>query len=316
MSSSTLWAHASECPRVRWSETERDTSLPLQRLPPSPGRTSGVNTALALPQCVERARRRLATALWRWPMRRRSRAAAASPAKHRSADAAAAPAPKQTSLKRKASGAAPEAAALPAVKAQAVVVSRKASCAVPCLGAARTMEDPLSAEPLESDDAWVRVPPVGVAAGAGKPTGTPFPADAHLFGSPAGRRRRGLLRRGHAVISRLRRRRLRRRGAPPQRGCCHRRDGRDMPGRPGARLVPTSGTQPWRLTPGSCTLPQGRADAQEAAVRDVSGLLGVTPGSASLLLRRFKWNKEDMLSRYMEDPQQVRRAERAHRGCH
>jgi ariadne-1 len=52
-------------------------------------------------------------------------------------------------------------------------------------------------------------------------------------------------------------------------------------------------------------LPQGRADAQEAAVRDVSGLLGVTPGSASLLLRRFKWHQEDLLSRYMEDPAAV-----------
>lgn len=53
------------------------------------------------------------------------------------------------------------------------------------------------------------------------------------------------------------------------------------------------------------TRTQGRADAQAAAVRDVSGLLGVTPGSASLLLRRFRWNQEDLLSRYVEDPQRV-----------
>jgi ariadne-1 len=50
---------------------------------------------------------------------------------------------------------------------------------------------------------------------------------------------------------------------------------------------------------------QDRAAAQETAIRDVSSVLGVTPGSASLLLRRYKWNQDDLVSRYWEDPESV-----------
>ena len=55
----------------------------------------------------------------------------------------------------------------------------------------------------------------------------------------------------------------------------------------------------------SCTHPQGRAIAQQKAVDETAALLGVTPGSSALLLRAHRWNKEDMISRYMEDPDAV-----------
>ena len=41
---------------------------------------------------------------------------------------------------------------------------------------------------------------------------------------------------------------------------------------------------------------------------EVASLLSVTPGSAALLLRSFRWNQEDLLTRYMEDPDAVSRA--------
>jgi ariadne-1 len=66
------------------------------------------------------------------------------------------------------------------------------------------------------------------------------------------------------------------------------------------------------LTPGHPTPPhprtQARAAAQEATVAEVASLLGVSAGSATLLLRSFRWNQEDLLTRYMEDPEAVCRA--------
>ena len=56
---------------------------------------------------------------------------------------------------------------------------------------------------------------------------------------------------------------------------------------------------------------QARAAAQEASVAEVASLLGVPTGTASLLLRSARWNQEDLLTRYMEDPEKVR----AMRGC-
>jgi ariadne-1 len=54
--------------------------------------------------------------------------------------------------------------------------------------------------------------------------------------------------------------------------------------------------------------PQARAAAQEASVAEVASLLGVATGAAALLLRAFKWNREDLLTRYMEDPDKARAA--------
>lgn len=53
------------------------------------------------------------------------------------------------------------------------------------------------------------------------------------------------------------------------------------------------------------TPPQGRAAAQEAEVAEVAGLLGVPLGAAGLLLRSARWNKEDLLTRFMEDADKV-----------
>lgn len=59
---------------------------------------------------------------------------------------------------------------------------------------------------------------------------------------------------------------------------------------------------------GACLDEHGIAAAQEEAVGAVGGLLGVTPGSATLLLRAFRWNQEDLLQRYVEDADGVCRA--------
>lgn len=48
-----------------------------------------------------------------------------------------------------------------------------------------------------------------------------------------------------------------------------------------------------------------RPQAQRASVAHVSALLGLAPGCAALLLRAFRWNQDDCLSRYMEDPEAV-----------
>ena len=39
---------------------------------------------------------------------------------------------------------------------------------------------------------------------------------------------------------------------------------------------------------------------------EVCSLLGTSAGEASLLLRWRKWDKDDLLSRYMEDPDKAR----------
>ena len=56
------------------------------------------------------------------------------------------------------------------------------------------------------------------------------------------------------------------------------------------------------LTPAA---PQSRAAAQEAEVAEVSGLLGVSHGAAGLLLRWARWDKSDLLTRFMEDAEKV-----------
>lgn len=70
--------------------------------------------------------------------------------------------------------------------------------------------------------------------------------------------------------------------------------------------------------PGQCLDADGRAAAQQMSIEEVSSLLGVAAGDASLLvrcfarllsvvltsiaqLRAFRWNQDDVLSRYFED---------------
>lgn len=51
---------------------------------------------------------------------------------------------------------------------------------------------------------------------------------------------------------------------------------------------------------------QGLRAQQHRDQEEVSGLLGVDVSTALLLLRSARWNKEDLLSKYMEDPEAVR----------
>ena len=50
---------------------------------------------------------------------------------------------------------------------------------------------------------------------------------------------------------------------------------------------------------------QGRRNQHNADVEEVAELIGVNQFTATLLLRSVAWNKEDLLSRYMDDPEKV-----------
>lgn len=45
--------------------------------------------------------------------------------------------------------------------------------------------------------------------------------------------------------------------------------------------------------------------AQSSASNHVAGILGVTLDQAGTLLRAFKWNKERLVERYMDNPQEI-----------
>mgnify|MGYP007125096475 CR=1 FL=1 len=51
---------------------------------------------------------------------------------------------------------------------------------------------------------------------------------------------------------------------------------------------------------------QGRRNQQHSDIEDIAELLGVSHFTATLLLRSVAWSKEDLLSRYMDDPDKVR----------
>eukprot|EP00898_Chlorokybus_atmophyticus_P002061 jgi/Chlat1/2856/Chrsp194S03011 len=50
---------------------------------------------------------------------------------------------------------------------------------------------------------------------------------------------------------------------------------------------------------------EGRRQQQAALVTEVHEMLGVSDAAALLLLRKYKWNKEDLISRYLDDPETV-----------
>mmetsp|Transcript_10394 Transcript_10394/g.12172 ORF Transcript_10394/g.12172 Transcript_10394/m.12172 type:complete len:583 (-) Transcript_10394:534-2282(-) len=55
----------------------------------------------------------------------------------------------------------------------------------------------------------------------------------------------------------------------------------------------------------TCMNEESRRKTQEADVIEISELLGVDKSSALLLLRSIAWNKEDLLSRYMDNAEKV-----------
>jgi len=54
-----------------------------------------------------------------------------------------------------------------------------------------------------------------------------------------------------------------------------------------------------------CLDEEGRRNQQHSDVEEVAELIGVNQFTATLLLRSVAWNKEDLLSRYMDDPEKV-----------
>mmetsp|Transcript_17885 Transcript_17885/g.30055 ORF Transcript_17885/g.30055 Transcript_17885/m.30055 type:complete len:586 (+) Transcript_17885:274-2031(+) len=54
-----------------------------------------------------------------------------------------------------------------------------------------------------------------------------------------------------------------------------------------------------------CLDEKGRRDLQQGDIEEVADLIGVNHSTATLLLRSVAWNKEDLLSQYMDDPEKV-----------